>query len=226
MQKKYLPLLILTIFIFILPPLPASAEEASSSSSSTETAITNNLKKRIQKTLQTVKENLVTTAHQPTAYLGQVEDIIQQTIKIHTPQDEIKYAHLDNQTIIIRNPANRQIKLKDIRLEDKIISLGYTQANEPDTLMAKRIIVSEKLSFTLNKTSGIAKIVTKTRHSLTIQPLGSSNKTIQLNFNNATVVKNQDQVLDLTDLKPDQTIVYTAILKTPTPLATIIMLIN
>ncbi len=237
MQKKNFLVFISTFFflfnsvslsVFAVSP---QATSSSTTEDNTQTVVTDNLKKRLQETIKTAQENLITSSSKPLAFVGSVEDIIQQTIKIHTPQDTIKYATLDENTTIIRSPANRSIKLNDIQLDDKIIAMGYLKTDEEnsDTLIAKRIIVSQTLSFQLNKISGMARVKKINRYQLEIEPIDqTSDSPTNLKLNSKTIIKDHDQILSLKDLESDQTIIYianTSSSKT-NPLASIIMIVN
>ncbi len=223
MQKKLLFPLLVFIFVFSLSPVLAQ----DSSPSATDQHITDNLKKRIQESLQTAKQNLITSP-KPIAYIGQIEDVIQHVIKIKTPQNETKTVSISDQdTTIIRTPSNKQIKLNDVQLNDKIIAMGYLKQEEGSDiqiLSAKRVIVSQTLSFDLPKITGYAKIKTKTASKLTL--IKPDQSEITLSLSSTTVVKNQTEVLSLKDLAKDQTVIFTAKTTSKTPLATIIMIVK
>lgn len=216
--------LLLTIASLLTHPFSTRANDSATASGNQEQTITENLKKRLKNTLKSAQQNLITdTEIKPKAFVGQVKDIIQQTVNIATKDDQ-RYAALTEETTIIRSPGNTLIKPENIRIDDFIIAMGYPQPDNPTTLTAKRVIVSQKLTLDLAKTSGLGQITKLTSTSLTLKNPQTQEETT-LSLTRQTVVKNKEKILSLTDLEEEQTIIYTADTH-PTPTATIIMIVD
>lgn len=217
-MQKLIALFILTItFLVGVPRL--QAQDTPNSTENDE--ITENLKKRLQESLETAKQNIITETielgNRPKAFVGTVQDVIQETIEIET-KDGIRYAKTDKETTILRSPANTEIDVEDIRIDDFIITMGYVENDT--TLNGKRIIVSQSTATSLNKTSGKGTITDVTSNNITL-----TDGTV-INLLSSTIVKSTQEILDLEDLSEGQEIIYTADLDDDELDATIIMVIR
>lgn len=218
-MKKTL-IFVLALYLLAFNPGGLSAQEDTDSSEE----ITENLKQRLQDSLESARQNLITTdnnADSPIAYVGTVLDIVQESAEVQT-KDGVRYAKMSEDTTIIRIPGNSVIDLDDIRIDDFIIAMGY-QDNET-SLNSKRVIVSQTLEPVLQKTSGTGIIVDISSSNITIQkPDGTQ---LELSLTKSTIVKSTVEVLDIDNLEVDQLIVYTADIDDEDLDATIIMIIS
>lgn len=218
-MKKIL-IFVLALYLLAFNPSGLTAQESTDSSEE----ITENLKQRLQDSLKSARQNLITTdnnANSPIAYVGTVLDIIQESAEIQT-KDGIRYAKISEDTTIIRSPGNSEIDLDDIRIDDFIIAMGY-QDNET-SLNSRRVIVSQTLEPVLQKTSGTGVIMDITNSNITIQrPDGTQT---ELSLTKSTIVKSTTEVLDIENLEVDQSIIYTADIDDEDLDTTIIMIIS
>lgn len=226
-MKKLIFLSLLALIIVLRPQslLLAVANDATESTQSDDT-ITDNIKKRLQDSLESATQNVITEKEQelptdPRAFVGTVQDIIQDSISIAT-KDGIRYTIPDDDATILRSPGNSQIKAENIQINDFIIAMGYLQTF--DKLGAKRIIVSNTITSSLNKTTGRAIIESKTSNSLTLNN-NSNDSPLLLTINSKTIIKDKNGVIELEEVTTGSTIIYTATTdKSDNPTATIIMI--
>lgn len=183
--------------------------------------ITENLKQRLQDSLESARQNLITPSNPPTAYVGTVLDIVQESAEVQT-KDGIRYAKMSDKTTIIRRPGNIAIDLDDIRINDFIIAMGY-QDNDT-SINSKRVIVSQTIEPQLQKTSGSGTITQLTILEVTIEAQNGSLTTISIT--NSTIIKSTTDILNLENLEIGQVVVYTADIDEGELEATIIMIIS
>ncbi len=220
-MKKLLILSIALLPLFSFLRL-TSAAEPSPSPSPSESEITENLKKRLQESLTNAKETVLSAENnsRPIAYVGSVQDVIHEAIDIKT-KDGQRYAKIKEDTTVLRSPGNVPIDLEDIRIDDFIIAMGYSENDT--TVGAKRVIVSQTAVPSLAKTTGTGKITALSQSTMTItNPEGDE---VELRYLRSTIVKSKNDVLSQADLKVGDSVIYTA--DTGKELtATIIMIIS
>lgn len=220
-MKKNILLLALAI-IFLVPNYVIQAQEPEESPDN-DNQVTENLKKRLQETLQDTDQNIVETFELPTtprAFVGTVEDIIQDTISSST-KDGLRYITTDEDTTIIRSPGNKVIDSEDVQIEDFIIAMGYLETTEK--LRAKRIIVSASLSSGLSKTTGRGIIQALDNDAISLTTIDSADQ-VEIILDSSTLIKSKDEIIDIDDLAISDAIIYTADIDDGELTATIIML--
>lgn len=223
MQKKlhFIPLIAL---IFLLVPgfatLPAQAESPSPTASSSATAdeVTENLKKRLQASLETQVETPVSSAR---GYIGIVKDVIKDTLIIQD-KDGKKDVKLQDDTTILRSPGNAIIKPENIRIDDYIIAIGYPDGDE--ILSGRRLIVSADPITPPAKTSNLGTISKLSKSSLTLQ-IGDQEQIIVII--SKTIFKSPAGTIEFSDLGVGDTVIYTALVgKDDAQTATILLRIQ
>lgn len=223
MKKLLATALFLYSLVFLTPKLSAQEEAQNEDSAPTEEEATENLKTRLKESLEEAKISLISTPDEnaPRAYVGTVVDLIQSNIEVKT-KDGTRYAKTDDETTIIRTPGNTQIELEDIRIDDFIISMGYSENDS--TILAKRVIVSQSIEPTLEKTTGKGTIIDFDKYSITIHnALGE--ETI-LNYYGSTIIKTPSSIEDEDYLEIGQEIIYTADINDDEYDSTIIMIVK
>lgn len=216
MQKKYLALIIAliitlttTVHVSAISPSPSPSPSPSTKPSQAPEDMTDvaneNIKKRLQESLETVnKESSVLQISSARAYIGVVKDVINGTL-ILEDKDGKKDIKLKEDTVILRTPGNKPIKVDSIRIDDYIIAIGYP--GEANTLIGRRLIVSIDPIKSPSKTSGIGIINKIGKSSLTLQ-IGDHEQNIDLT--SKTVYKSTVGTIELTDLAVGDTLIYTA----------------
>ena len=222
MKKNILILALLALFL--VPSYNIQAQEEANEEDAGN-QVTENLKKRLQETLQGSDQNIVSTNELPTsprAFVGTVEDIIQETITIIT-KDGAQYVTTDEDTTILRSPGNKIIDAEDIQIDDFMIAMGYLETT--NKLRSKRIIVSTSISGELAKTSGRGTIDSLDSDTITITT-PDANDPLEIYLDSYTVTKNRSEVIDTDDLNVGDSIIYTADVDDDELTATIIMVIQ
>ncbi|MFH2086032.1 MAG: hypothetical protein ABII21_04590 [bacterium] len=211
MQKT--SLLILIIVSTFISPVRAASPSPSPTPPLSE--VTENLKKRLQESLDTKETSPLSSAR---AYIGIVKDIIKDTIIIED-KDGKRDIKLGDDTSIIRSPGNAVIKADNIRIDDSIIAIGYPTGN--DTLDGRRLVVSTTPLESPQKTSGFGTIKKIDKAVLTL--LVSDQDKI-LTLTGKTIYKSTAGSIEPSDLAVGDTLVYTATLDSEkTTTATILM---
>lgn len=199
MQKKSLVI----IFTLLFSLCVASASPILAQESATDSAVTENLKKRLQESLGTEESSPISLAR---GYVGIVKDIIKSTV-IMEDKDGKKDILLSADTVILRAPGNTVIKPENIRIDDYIIAMGYPDENE--ILSGRRVIVSVDPIAPPPKTSGLGTIVKMTKTALTLNVDGIETT---LALTSKTIVKSAGGTIALADLEIGDTLIYTALL--------------
>lgn len=199
----------------------ARAQVESTPSASSRTA-TENLKQRIIETINQVDE-----AKSPDTfgYVGKVRDIVQNTIVIEDKSGK-KNILVTEATEIVRSPGTTEIKLENVRIDDGIIAIG-SPADNPDEINGKRIIVSSELFSPPAKATGIAKITAVAKTSMTLAGIGTGTTT-KIAVTAKTAYKSKTGPLELSDMSPGDTVVYSALAdeKDPTKLTATVVLVT
>lgn len=223
-MQKNIFLVPLTAIIFLSTPtwIVLSAQAASPSPVASDSAsaqqVTENLKKRLQTSLETQSDNPVSSVR---AYIGMIKDVIKDTIIIQD-KDGKKDVKLQDDTTILRSPGNTSIKPENIRLGDYIIAIGYPG---DDILFARRLIVSADSITPPAKTSGLGTIVELSASSLTLQ-LGQDQPQ-PITLTGKTIFKSASSTIESSDLKLGDTVIYTALVgKDDAKQATVILRIK
>jgi hypothetical protein len=211
MQKKYIliPLIALTCFLtslpYLLSPIFAASPSPSISPSPTpsEQDVTDNLKKRLQESLDS---KTPTTSPILKAYIGVVKDIIKDTVIIEdkTGKKDIK---LTEDTTILRSPGSASIKPENIRIDDYIIAIGYLEGDT--TLAGRRLIVSVDPIKSPNKLSGIGTIEKISKTGITLKLVDKSQT---ITTTSKTIYKSTVGTIEPSDLAIGDTLIYTATL--------------
>ena len=173
-----------------ITPSPASDKE-----------VTDNLKKRLQESLE-LKETENT--QKARAYIGTVKDVIKDTIIIED-KDGKKDIKLERDTIILRSPGSTTIKPENIRIDDYIIAIGYP--TEDSTLKGRRLLVSADPIKVPPKTSGIGTLNKISKSSITLK---LEDKEQVMDITAKTILKSSVGTIELSDLSVGDTIIYTA----------------
>lgn len=233
MQKKHLfiPFIVLSLFLSPLSHLFTHTSAASpsptakpspsvtpSSSPVSETEATENLKKRLQESLDL--ESNPTNTSKAKAYVGIVKDVIKDTIIIED-KDGKKDIKLQGDTTIVRSPAGTTIKPENIRIDDYIIAIGYP--DETDILLGKRLIVSAEEIKPPAKVSAIGTIIKIGKNSLTLK---LEDKDQLISTTTKTIVKSAVGTIEFSDLEVGDTLIYTANVDEDDLTATVIMRIQ
>ncbi len=227
MKKKALFAATIALTVVILAPIPVSfaasptpTPDATASNSATINEITDNLKQRLQETIQNASSSATATA---VAYIGSVKDVVNDTIVMDT-KDGRKNIAVGSDTTIVRTPGQRTIKIDNVQIGDSAIAIGTPSAE--DELAGTRIVVSTDPITPPAKTSGYGTITKIARGSLSLFVPGQSDPVV-VGVDGNTIIKTPSDLLTLKDLALGDTIVYTADLdKNNNQTATIIMQIS
>lgn len=207
MQKKYLALTIALIYLSVvncqlsIAHASSPTPSPSPSPSTSDETVNNNLKKRLQQSLEVKATSPISTAR---AYIGTVKDVIKDTVIIED-KDGKKDIKLSDDTIILRSPSTTNIKPENIRIDDYIIAIGY-----PDTdnvLTGRRLIISADPITTNKKSSNLGTIVKIGKNTLTLK---IEDKEQALELTTKTIFKSTAGTIELGDLTTGDTVVYTA----------------
>ncbi len=186
-------------------PSPSPLLSPSPSPSVDPETVTENLKKRLQETLQNESTTPILNSYR--SNVGVIRDVIKDTLVVEDKDGKKKVLLKENSTLV-RSPGNTTIKPDSIRIEDYIIAIG--KPLEADELEATRVIVSSSPILTNTKKSELAKIVKITKNNLTISRIDST-EPFDLITNTKTVIKSTSGgSLDLTELTTGDSIIYTA----------------
>jgi hypothetical protein len=219
MQKKHLfiPFIALTFTLaslsyhlsptFAASPSPSvkpspSVSPSPSSSPVSEAEATENLKKRLQESLDL--ESTPTSPSKARAYVGIVKDVIKDTI-IMEDKDGKKDIKLQEDTTIVRSPAGTAIKPENIRIDDYIIAIGYP--GETDILLGKRLIVSAEEIKPPAKVSALGVVTKIGKNSLTIK---LEDKDQLVSTTTKTIFKSAVGTIEFSDVEVGDTLIYTA----------------
>ena len=229
MQKNIL-LVPLIALIFLLAPsftsLPTQAASPSPSPVTSDSAsaeqVTDNLKKRLQESIDSVGDDLrVVPQSTSRAYIGVIKDVIKDTLIIQD-KDGKKDVKLQDDTTILRSPGNALIKPENIRLGDYIIAIGYP--SDDGILLGHRLIVSADSITPPAKTSGLGTISELSNSSLTLQ-IGDQEQI--LGITGKTIFKSPGGTIEFSDLGVGDTVIYTALVgKNDAQTATILLRIQ
>lgn len=209
MYKKlyFIPLIALIVstlltFHFSLAQASSPSPSPTPSPSDTTSTINENLKKRLQESLQ--DGDAPQSPQNTKGYIGKIKDIIKDTI-IMQDKDGNKDIKFNANTTIIRSPGNATIKPQDMRIDDYLIAIGTPVDSE--VLDAKRLIVSIDPIQNTTKTTGFGTISKLSKTSLTLLVDGSDKS---VTINTKTLYKSPVATIDFTDLSAGDTVIYTA----------------
>lgn len=212
MQKKIIFILLIALISFTTTKHVRAVTTSSVSASiipsptpiSDET-ITENLKKRLQETLD---NDATPSASSYRSFVGIIRDVIKNTLVVEDKDGKKNVMIQDNATIV-RSPGNATIKAENIRIEDYLIAIGTLR--ESDELQAIRIIVSVNPLSTINKKTGAAKITKINKNDLVVTSL-SGGETVELTLSQKTKLKTSlGESLETTELSVGDSIIYTAL---------------
>lgn len=230
MQKKtlFIPFIVLSLFLSpissLLSPISAASPTPSikpspslspSPSPATDAEATENIKKQLKESLNL--SDSATTTQKTKAYVGLVKDVIKDTVIIED-KDGKKDVKLEEDTTILRSPANTTIKPENIRIDDYIIAIGYP--GEADILLGKRLIVSVEPIKPPAKTSNIGTITKIGKGSLTIK---LEDKDQLVSTTTKTIIKSSVSTIEFSDLSVGDTLIYTATVDDDDLTATVLM---
>jgi hypothetical protein len=195
-------------------PLPASSEE-----------------EKIQEIRQAIKDQVTEIKNkiEKKAYVGNIFEITDSTITLSNFRGKQRVRITEETTII--NASKKEIPIKDLALEDKIIALGETDANE--TLESKRIMVVAPLKNIPAKRmifcGTVNQVNTKTS-TLTISPLKQTNPPLNVKIDKSSYLFNlndSSENLVFGDFSQGQkvTIIYPETAEGKIPLAKTIFLL-
>jgi hypothetical protein len=217
MYKKVLlfPIIALTLMspVYAASPAPTPSSEPPGIDE-----VTQNLKKRLQASLETTDVPAISSAR---AYVGVVKDVIKDTI-ILQDKDGKKDIKLVEDTTILRTPGNAVIKADNIRIDDYIIAIGYL--GQDNILTGRRLIVSADPIKSPPKISGIGTIEKLGKTSLTLRVDGQDQI---FTLTGKTIYKSAGGSIELADLAVGDTLIFTALVDDNSDLtATILMRIG
>lgn len=214
MQKKTLFLLL--IALITLPLTHWSLPIVSAVSD--ENIVTENLKKRLQESLQTESTDSPTTLLR--AYVGIIKDFVGNTLVLES-KDGKRDVKLTDDTSIIRSPGNTPIQPESINIGDSAIAIGYL--GDDDVLSGRRLIVSSTPIKEPAKLTamGIIKKLDKSALTLTIDKEDQ-----KLLLTAKTILKSPVGPIELTDLEIGDTLIYTSTVLDTSQTATILMRIK
>lgn len=198
MKITLIPTLIVLFSLTIVPMVTAGNQVADSE-------VTNNLKERLKEVVTGTEINEVSEP-KLSGYIGQVTDIIQNTIILEDKEGK-KSVRVDDDSTILRSPGSKEIDLESVRIEDSIIAIGVPSAD--DEITGRRIIVSTTALTPPDKISGIATISSIDKYSFSLTVAGQEDP-FKLFFTSSTVYKSPSTILDQEDLSVGDEILYTA----------------
>lgn len=143
------------------------------------------------------------------AYVGIISQITDSTITLDNFRGKRRVRITETTSII--GTAKKEIKAKDLSLEDKVIALGIMGDNE--ILEAKRIIVVPKPKTVPAKRVvifGSITTVDSKNSTITVTPTKNQDQTIELKFEKETILVSQADPkanLKLKDLKESQKVI-------------------
>lgn len=204
MQKSLL--LASFIALSILSPVHAASPSPSASSLPSPSPasineVTENLKKRLQDSLEDEPSAPVSIA---LSYVGVVKDIIKDTVIIED-KDGKRDIKLKDDTDILRAPGNAAIKPENIRIDDYIIAIGYP--GEGENMNGRRLIVSADPIKPPAKTSAMGTITKLAKNSLTVS-VGGEDQLITTTTK--SIYKSSTGTIESTDLSEGDTVIFTA----------------
>ncbi|EKD79934.1 MAG: hypothetical protein ACD_40C00251G0003 [uncultured bacterium] len=180
-----------------------------------EDAVTENLKRRLQESLQ------IETSPSPTielrAYIGTIKDLIGNTLVING-KDGKQDIRIEDGTVILRSPGNTNIKQENINIGDYLIAIGYP--GDGETLLGRRLIVSSSPIESPPKLTAMGTVKKMDKTSLTLSIDDNDQKIL---VNAKTTFKSPAGPIEFTDLELGDTLIYAATLSDSTQTATILM---
>jgi hypothetical protein len=197
------------------PSVKPSPSLSPSPSPVSEAEANENLKKRLQESLDL--ESNPTTTSKAKAYVGVVKDVIKDTI-IMEDKDGKKDIKLQEDTTIVRSPAGTTIKPENIRIDDYIIAIGYP--GEADIMLGKRLVVSAEEIKPPAKVSALGTIAKIGKNSLTLK---LEDKDQLVATTTKTIIKSAVGTIEFSDLEVGDTLIYTANVDEDDLTATVIM---
>lgn len=227
MQKKsILALLIALVSLYSLSTsLHLTAFAASPSptpSNSTDAEATENIKKRLQETIEETNTSLLPLNNYK-SFVGVIRDVIKDTL-ILEDKDGKKNIKLASGSAILRSPGNATIKADSIRIDDYAIAIG--NLIEDDELESVRLIVSATPLSLTNKQVNLVKITKLSSSTLTVVPVsGGETKSITLTTKSSLKTA-LGESLDTKDLSVGDSILYTANLEKDKATVTTLMRIG
>ncbi len=181
-----------------------------SQSPAPETSVTQDIKERVQKVLNS-DDSKVNGATTKTTFgiVGTLEKSVGSTLSIRSYNGQTRIVEVFKDAVIIS--ANKQITKEELELNTPIVVMGTLDDNQ--TYTGKRIIVADDSVFPSTRTSTWGKVVSLTTRSIVLTPQSSTDTTsVTLPISTQTKYYNiADQAIKRTDLKPDDEIVVIAV---------------
>jgi RNase P/RNase MRP subunit p29 len=169
-------------------------------------AVTENLKNRLK---ETINEVTADDASSTVGYIGQVKDIVKNTLVVEDKSGK-RNVIVDDNTHIIRSPGNAAIKLENVKIGDSVIAMGVPDTANNTETQGKRIIVSDTPFNPPDKIVGLATVTKLTSSSIgLVSPTDS--KSVTLAVTSKTVVKTPNETLDFTNLQVNDLVIYSAL---------------
>ncbi len=195
-------------------------------------APTGDEEEKVQEIRQAIKDQLneIKDKIEKKAYVGNIFEITDSVITINNFRGKQRVRISEDTTIL--NASKKEIGLKDLALEDKIIALGEPEVNE--ILDTKRILVvaSPKTTPALRKifVGTISQTNSKTS-TLIVSPLNQNDQPLSVKLDKTSYLVNQNNPKDnliFGDFKSSQKIVviYPETAEGKTPLAKTVFLIK
>ncbi len=203
-MKKSLISLSFALLLVLTARSLVLAQSSTPSGTKNEEQVTENLKARLK---QTVGINEVGDTSQIRGYVGQVEDVIKNTLVVKD-KDGKKNVAIGSDATIVRSPGNADIDIDSVRIDDYIIAMGYSKGD--DELEGKRVIVSEKPFAPPEKLAGIGKVSSIDKYAFMITPRDGGDD-IELFFTKSTSYKSSEGSLDFKDISPGDEVLFTAV---------------
>ena len=127
---------------------------------------------------QKVLEKIETAKNNPTAFMGSITDISQNSIQIKDGKGEIKLISINSENIIVVNTIKKSVVVKsnDLAIGDYIISMGYV--NEKSVLEAKRILITLPTEKT-KRSIGLGTISILSKKEITIKDKNGNEITVK-----------------------------------------------
>lgn len=195
-------ILILLIVLFLSSITPTVAMEASSSATDIQ-SIRDVVQQKVKEKL-----NIITTpSSKPKCFFGTIKKISGQEIEINQ-NNENKVIIITDDVIFI-NLKKTKISLKEIKVGDEILAMGYI--NSQNQLEAKRIVVIELKKIKNNTQIINGQIVDVSQNSpvFIVVPLNNKNSQYQIETDSNTIKKIVTGQKIIAAIKPDEKITNT-----------------
>lgn len=202
---------ILTFLIFSFPAMAASPTPLTSPTASPSAVPSGTEEEKVQEIREAIKEKVdqIKEKIEKRAYVGVIEQITDQSLTLTNFRGKRRIRIIEATKIISAN--KKEIKDKDLAVEDKIIAMGTMADNE--ILEAKRIIVIPKPQIALTKRlvfyGKISEIDLK-KSILSLTATRDLDRTLELKIDKTTNFVSQADLkksLKLKDLQAEQKVI-------------------